>query len=114
MKLGHPLDEIKYVGTKDTVAEYEVALEGRRVMLVWCDQAAAESKREIWIARPDGSNAQPTKGVFRMYAPVSLDADGVPTGVGASVADYRSVYTYVVPRIAVLLARLYVPATPSA
>lgn len=109
MKLGHTLDEIVYTGTNGTVAQYEVRLEGRPVMLVWCDQAVSEGARHIWIARPDGSAAQPTKGMFTMYAKITTDADGVPTGMEPAVADYRSVYTYVVPRLHLLIARLYVP-----
>lgn len=109
MKIGHELDEIKYTGTKGTVAEYTVSLEGRPVMLVWCDQAAPEGKREIWIARPDGSNAQPTKGVFAMFVKVTEDSEGIPTGMDAPVADFKSVYGYVLKRLHILIARLYVP-----
>lgn len=108
MKIGHELDEIVYTSTDGTVAKYEVRLEGRPVMQIFCDEAAGPDNRRIWIAKPDGSAAQPTKGVYAMQADLAEDSDGTPLSVAQRVNE-RSVYAYVLPRLHLLIARLYVP-----
>lgn len=105
MQLGHPLDEITYSGLSQdgSVDTYTVSLEGRPTMLVVCDHF--DSKHRIRIAKPDGSGAQVTNGVWTWYDKLVEDADGSPVGTLRQV-DYKSVYTYVVPRLHILIARL--------
>lgn len=106
MKLGHTADEIKYDGTYDgTVSLYLVMLDNEPTMHIVCDSTDAE--KIIRIGRPgcgvNGSVA--TAGRFTMSIELLEDADGGPLGTSEQV-NARSVYTYVVPRIHVLLGRL--------
>jgi hypothetical protein len=106
MKLGHEADEIKYDDTVDTITRYVVILEGKRVMDILCDSADPEKVIRI---RPAGGKilaiAHDTAGRFTMTQKILENADGEPLGVEERVSE-KSVYTYVVPRLHVLLARL--------
>lgn len=110
MKLGHELDEIRFAGmTEDgRTAQYQVALEGRPVMLILCEENDPE--HQIRIAKPDGTAVQVTKGVFAWYDALVEDADGNPVGTVRQV-NYKSVYAYVIPRLHILIARLLTPLT---
>lgn len=103
MKLGHSADEIRYDSTEGTVARYVVTLENEPVMVILCD--AADPKRTIRIARTQDSGIQNTGGQFTMVAELHEGSDGMPLGVTERVAE-QSVYTYVIPRLHILLARL--------
>lgn len=108
MKLGHSADEIKYDATSGTVARYVVILENETVMSIFCD--AADPEKAIRITRADGSAPQSTAGRFTMATELLEDADGMPLGTSEQV-NAKSVYTYVVPRLHVLLGRLLRAAT---
>lgn len=106
MKLGHANDEIKFDGiVKGTHALYLLILDGEPTMHIVCD--SADEARTIYI-RPYGNPAktQPTAGTFTMTTELLTDADGAPLGVGEARVDEKSVYTYVIPRLHVLLGRL--------
>lgn len=103
MKLGHSADEIKYDATSGTIARYVVILENETVMSIFCD--AADPEKVIRVTRADGSGPQSTAGRFTMATELLEDPDGMPIGTSDRV-DEKSVYTYVVPRLHVLLARL--------
>lgn len=112
MKLGHSKDEIKYDATVGTIARYVVLLDSEPTMHILCD--SADPEKAIRIARagsPDDSitqyisGSQATAGRFTMTAELLEDADGMPLGTDAQV-NAKSVYTYVVPRLHVLLGRL--------
>jgi hypothetical protein len=103
MKLGHSADEIKYEKTLLSIATYLVILDGEPTMRIHCNTAAPE--KVIRIASADGKVSMDTKGTFKMTEVFTEDADGMPLGVEARV-DEKSVYTYVVPRLHVLLGRL--------
>jgi hypothetical protein len=103
MKLGHSADEIKYDTTCDGIARYVVVLEGKPVMFILCDYA--DTEKVIRIADANNSADQPTAGRFTMRTVLLEDADGLPLGTSEQV-DEKSVYTYVVPRLHVLLGRL--------
>ncbi len=104
MKLGHTADEIKYDATYGTVARYVLILDGEHTMTIQCD--TADPKKTIKIVDPAGDIIQDTKGCFTVTSELLTDADGMPLGVGESRVDEKSVYTYVVPRLHVLLGRL--------
>ncbi len=108
MKLGHTADEIKYDKTFGTVARYVVILDGEPTFYILCD--AADPEKVIRIARHNGSVAealtQATAGRFTVTTELLVDADGMPLGVGEARVNEKSVYTYVVPRLHVLLGRL--------
>lgn len=105
MKLGHTADEIKYHETHGTVAIYLVILEGVPVMRITCDTADAKKTIRIVTPGPNGPGAQDTAGRFTTITDLLEDPDGNPIGTAERVNE-KSVYTYVVPRLHVLLARL--------
>jgi hypothetical protein len=90
MKLGHTADEIKYDETVGTTAHYLVILDGEPTMSILCDTADPEKVIRI---RPTGpaTGVQDTAGRFTMTT---------------ERVNEKSVYTYVVPRLHVLLGRL--------
>jgi hypothetical protein len=105
MKLGHTADEIKYDETVGTVAHYLVILDGEPTMTILCDSADPE---KIIRIRPSGGSklaTQTTAGRFAMATKFLESADGSPLGLSEQV-DAKSVYTYVIPRLHVLLGRL--------
>lgn len=104
MKLGHTADEIKYDETVGTVAHYLVILGGEPTMTILCDSADPEKVIRI---RPPGANTgiQATAGRFTMTQNFLEGPDGDPLGVEEQVSS-ASVYSYVVPRLHVLLGRL--------
>lgn len=101
MKLGHEADEIKYVGTVGTVARYAVILEGDVVMAILCDSADAE--RTIRISHKD--NVQDTAGRFELTTDFKEGPNGELLDVAVRVNE-KSVYSYAIPRLHILLARL--------
>jgi hypothetical protein len=104
MKLGHTNDEIKYVETVGTTAIYLLVLDGEPTMQIVCNTADAD--KTIRIARAGATaGTLPTKGQFATKTELLTDADGGPLGTETRV-DEKSVYTYVVPRLHVLLGRL--------
>jgi len=103
MKLGHSADEIKYDETVGTVAHYIVVLDGEPTMTILCD--SADPEKVIRIRRVGGGTNQVTAGRFVMTAELLEDADGMPLGTSEQV-NAKSVYTYVIPRLHVLLGRL--------
>jgi hypothetical protein len=107
MKLGHTADEIKYDATFGTVARYVVVLDGEPTFYILCD--SADPEKVIRIARHNGSVTggltQATAGRFAMAAEILEGPDGEPLGMSERVNE-KSVYTYVVPRLHVLLGRL--------
>lgn len=105
MKLGHTNDEIKYDGTTGTVARYVVILDGEPTMHILCDSADPEKVIRIAYPHPVGVVSHSTLGRFTMTEAFTEDADGAPLGVEKRV-DEKSVYRYVIPRLAVLLGRL--------
>lgn len=105
MKLGHTNDEIRYDATTGTIARYLVVLDGEPTMAIFCDSTDADKR--ICVARAhDGHGYQATKGHFTMKTELLTDSDGMPLGVGEARVDEKSVYTYVIPRLHVLLGRL--------
>jgi len=104
MKLGHSNDEIKYDATYGTSARYLVILDGEPTMAIYCD--SADAAHVIKIADIDGNHVLATKGTFTTTTDLLTDNDGMPLGVGEARVDEKSVYTYVVPRLHVLLGRL--------
>ena len=102
MKLGHDADEIKYDTTAGTIARYIVILDGEPTMRIVCD--SADPKKTIRVASIGGI-LQDTKGVFTMTETFLEGPDGEPLGMESRV-DEKSVYTYIVPRLHVLLGRL--------
>lgn len=104
MKLGHSADEIKYDATHGTIARYVVILDGEPTMQILCDSADA-SKTIIVAKAYTTAGALTTLGRFAMADVITEDADGMPLGVESRV-DEKSVYTYVIPRLHVLLGRL--------
>jgi hypothetical protein len=106
MKLGHSADEIKYDGTYDgTVALYLVVLDGEATMHIVCDAADPEKIIRIGRIGCGVTGSLPTAGRFTMATELLEDADGLPLGTSEQV-NAKSVYTYVVPRLHVLLGRL--------
>lgn len=105
MKLGHSADEIKYVETNGTIACYLVILDGEPTMSIVCDTTDPEKIIRIRTVGPSGHGAQNTAGRFTMATELLEDPDGLPLGTSERV-DEKSVYTYVVPRLHVLLGRL--------
>lgn len=107
---------LSYVGDVNMISRYTLYLEGRRVMDVLVDNAITElppagvelgdgvSLHPISIAMVDAPEVtrQATNGLAarRPY----MDESGVTTRVSAT-----TVQTYVYPRAAQLLARLFVP-----
>lgn len=103
MQLGHSADEIKYEKTFLGVAVYLVILDGEPTMRILCNPAGTELV--IRIASMSSEVSMDTNGRFKMIEVFTEDADGMPLGVEKRV-DEKSVYTYVVPRLHVLLGRL--------
>jgi hypothetical protein len=104
MKLGHTADEIKYDETTGTVARYVLILDGEPTMYITCD--TADSEKVIRIQRfKTSADVLPTLGRFTTKTELLADADGMPLGTETRV-DEKSVYTYVIPRLHVLLGRL--------
>ncbi len=104
MKLGHSADEIKYDETVGTVAHYSVILDGAPTMTILCD--SADPEKVIRIRRVGTSaGALATAGRFTMAQIFLEGPDGSPLGMEERV-DEKSVYTYVIPRLHVLLGRL--------
>lgn len=105
MKLGHSADEIKYDATTGTVARYVLILDGEPTMYILCDSADPGKVIRIAAAHPLGEVTHPTAGRFTMTQKFLESPDGEPLGIEEHVSE-KSVYTYVVPRIHVLLGRL--------
>jgi hypothetical protein len=113
MKLGHAADEIKYDATFSTVARYVVVLDGEPTMYILCD--AADPGKVIRIAAKADMDAltsdtldllsQATKGRFATKTKILEDAEGAPLGTETYV-DRKTVYSYILPRLHVLLGRL--------
>lgn len=103
MQLGHSADEIKFDAVYGTVARYVVNLDGEHTMTIQCDSANPE--KVIQILTPNGDFCQDTAGRFTMTTELLEDADGMPSGTSERVNE-KSVYTYVVPRLPILLGRL--------
>lgn len=104
MKLGHSHDEIKYDTTIGPIARYVVSLDGQPTMHILCNMDDPE--KVILIARVGDVGEQKTAGRFTTVTELIEDSEGMPAGVGAERVDEKSVYTYVVPRLTVLLGRL--------
>jgi len=104
MKLGHTNDEIKYDATYGTVARYILILDGEPTMAVQCDTADAEKVIRIANATNPGTVLD-TLGRFTTVTKLLEGPDGAPLGTETRV-DEKSVYTYVIPRLHVLLGRL--------
>lgn len=106
MKLGHANDEIKYDTTDGDTARYVLILDGEPTMHILCSTHASNPDRKIFIA-PVGSleKAMATNGQFALTTALLEGPDGMPLGTETRV-DEKSVYTYVVPRLHVLLGRL--------
>jgi hypothetical protein len=104
MKLDADNNEIKYVGTDASVAKYLLVLDGEPTMQILCDYSNKDQR--ILIA-PVGaiSMAQATKGQFTLTPDVYQNGNDEVTDVVLRV-DEKSVYTYIVPRMHVLLGRL--------
>lgn len=103
MNLGHTADEIKYDATYGTVARYLVILDGEPTMAIQCDWANPD--KVITILTIGGDHCLATAGRFTMATKFLEGPDGSPVGMEERV-DEKSVYTYVVPRLHVLLGRL--------
>lgn len=104
MKLGHTADEIKYDETNGNVARYVLILDGEPTMYILCDSADADRTIRI-TADLKAAKIHDTKGQFTTKTELLADADGTPLGTETRV-DEKSVYTYVIPRLHVLLGRL--------
>lgn len=111
---------ISYVSDEGTLSRYTVFIEGRRVMDVFVDNATTvpapgnlELPEEVTLhpisvgmvdVPPLFPGAvQATKGFAAKHP--HLDNEGVSVHV-----DTQTVGTYVMPRLATLLARIFVPA----
>lgn len=105
MKLGHTADEIKYDATTGTVARYILILDGEHTMSILCDSADPNRTIKIAAAHVLGEVTHDTKGQFAVTTKLLEGPDGGPLGTETRV-DEKSVYTYVVPRLHVLLGRL--------
>jgi hypothetical protein len=103
MKLGHTADEIKYDATVGTIARYVVILDSKPTMFILCD--SADPEKVIHIEAAPCSVTQATAGRFTMKTELLEDADGMPLGTSEQVNE-KSVYTYVIPRLHILLGRL--------
>lgn len=103
MKLGHSNDEIKFDDVYGTVARYVVILDGEHTMTIQCD--SADPEKIIKILSPNGDICQGTAGRFTMTTELLEDPDGMPLGTSERVNE-KSVYSYVLPRLYVLLGRL--------
>lgn len=112
MKLGNQNDEIKYLTTEGTKAIYGIYLDGEPTMTIICD--TKDGNRRIVIQNVVDGNGKrvtlATKGEFTLKTKLAEDADGMPLGTETYV-DRKSVYTYVLPRLHVLLGRLLRAAT---
>jgi hypothetical protein len=110
MKLGHIADEIKYTGDKElngfTFSAYMVRLENRPVMEIMVHAVTGA----IGIRKPGDTSGEVefTAGTAQHCVQADEDVDGIPTGLTKRI-DERTVYSYVLPRLHVLIARLYVP-----
>jgi hypothetical protein len=105
MKLGHSADEIKYENTVGTVARYVLVLDGEPTMRILCDSADSEKVIRIAAVHVLGEVLHDTLGRFQVVTELLTDSDGMPLGTETRV-DEKSVYTYVIPRLHVLLGRL--------
>lgn len=105
MQLGHSADEIKYLDTiVDTnIARYRVTLDGEPTMDILCD--GDDTEKIIRIVQVGGFHAHDTNGRFTMTTDLLEGPDGMPLAVNERVNE-KSVYTYVIPRLHVLLGRL--------
>jgi len=104
MKLGHTNDEIKFDVTISTLTRFVVILDGEPSMHILCD--TSDPDRVIHIANVKGGAMLATLGTFAVESEILSDADGAPLGVSEPRVSSKSVYTYVIPRLHVLLARL--------
>lgn len=107
MKLGNG-NEIRYDQTSNGVTQYTLVIDGEPTMLVTCN--AADPDRVIKVATIGGAHVVATKGRFEMAEKLTEDSDGAPLGVETRV-DKHSVYRYILPRAARLMARLLREAT---
>lgn len=114
MKLGHSADEIKFGGTQNGISRYILMLDGEPTMYVLCDTTDTAKTIRIAPATIDTDNltsdtidlvSRATKGQFQVTTKLLEGPDGEPLGTETRV-DEKSVYTYVVPRLHVLLGRL--------
>jgi len=112
MKLGHSKDEIKCMTTEGTIALYLVTLDGEPTMLILCDSADPEKAIKVApaaltaAATLAGTGVLTTAGRFTMTSEIMEGPNGEPLGVAEPRVSEHSVYTYVVPRLHVLLGRL--------
>lgn len=105
-------DKIYFSETAGTTSIYLVEVEGRPVMRILAN--TSDPNQRIAITRADGTGFQWTTGQFQMKTEgeqLIEDADGNPVGVlaGQQRVSGVSVYTYVVPRMVRLIARLLDP-----
>lgn len=115
-----------YVGDEGNFSRYTFWLEDRRIFDVLVDNATQVSDADlpagvtaepgvtfhpISIARVDAptDTRQPTKGFGAKVLKGVVDGDGMPLGLNHQISQ-TSVSGYVTPRVAYLLARLFVPA----
>lgn len=113
MKLDAPGNDIKFDATIGTITLFIVTLDGEPTMHILCDQAdpamvirvAAKVDMDTLTSDTLDLIGQPTKGRFTTYTKLTENVDGEPTGAETRV-DRKSVYTYVLPRLHVLLGRL--------
>lgn len=115
-KIKHPRG-LTYRGDHGTLSVYDFWLRGRPVLEVIVDNEDPELK--VWIAKPGGAEVGDmlvTKGVATMTSPtakvvVDEDTEGlsVDFGDGPKMLDAHSIRYYVEPRLAVLIARVFVP-----
>lgn len=115
MQLGHTADEIKYLHTEGTKAYYGVILDGEPTMTIVCDTDDANKTIVIRNVVDDAGKhvTLATKGQFQVTTKLLEDSDGMPLGTESRV-DEKSVYTYIIPRLHVLLGRLLRAATAAA
>jgi hypothetical protein len=111
-----------YRGDVDTLSVYDFWLRGRVVLEVVVNNVDPDLR--IYVAAPGSvteiDDTVKTDGVLRptsgqavkktFYVP-STTADSVPDGLHEHIAS-DSIRTYVNPRLAVLLAKVFVPEAP--
>lgn len=105
MKLGHTNDEIKFAEITGTVTRFVLILDGEETMDILCDLADAEKTIRVRRSNRMVPDTQDTKGCFTVETKFLEDSEGQALGVADQV-DTKSVFTYVIPRLHVLLGRL--------
>lgn len=103
MKLGNG-NEIKHLDTTGNVTRFALVLEGEETLHLTCD--ITDPDKVIHVASAvNPSLTMATKGRFATTAKLLEDSDGGPLGTETRV-DRKSVYTYVLPRVPLLMGRL--------